>query len=478
MSLCIAWKYEEAGNSKVYFAADSCVTFQGEEGALELPYGGVKVLALPVRIIPPGTKIPGQFGNPFERIYGMAFVDGYVPAFLLKEALSEALLHLQIAGAPENVTFLQICDFVLKFHRHFHEELRRHLKSQYEVSFFFGGVCPATGRVRVAKFYVDFDSETPVYTEILQGGGVQYDTLGQPAAERRFRQLFELNLSAPPCRVHFAVWRRLREILRDAQFRFVKGAVQHGEFAANGNFLFSGSMDLDFIEGRLQSRLFIRGTEIDVVHQAHGFGDFHLNYTYALPFDEDVHAFDPSHFWNDDGSGIVIDEPVTVVPHENDWADAYVSERDFLIRMTGGRALGFEHIGSTAVPEMASRPVIDILVGVEQVGDPRKPPFDLRLRNYELAGDCGIPGRALYRKRDDGMFDLHVVQYGGEFWNRSIQLRDYLRAHPNEAGNYGLEKVRILNRGSWTAKRYLTERAGYLGQLIALARARDMNNPS
>src|SRR5437879_4310391 len=101
------------------------------------------------------------------------------------------------------------------------------MKSQYEVSFFFGGVCPATRQLRVAKFYVDFDSETPVYKEILEGGGVQYDTLGHPAAERRFRQLFELNLSAPPCRVHFAVRRRLREILRDPRFRFVDGAVQH-----------------------------------------------------------------------------------------------------------------------------------------------------------------------------------------------------------------------------------------------------------
>jgi len=478
MSLCIAWKYEEAGRSKVYFAADSCVTLQSEEGAQEMPYGGVKVLALPVRIIPPGTNIPGQFGNPFERTFGMAFVDGYVPAFLLKEALSEALPHLQIVGEPANVTFFQICDLVLKFHRHFHEELRRHLKSQYEVSFFFGGVCPATGRVRVAKFYVDFYSEMPAYVEILQGGGVQYDTLGHPAAERRFRQLFELNLSAPPCRVHFAVWRRLREILRDPRFRFVKGAVQHGELAADGNFLFSGSMDLDFIEGRLESRLFIRGTEIDVVHQALGFGDFHLNYTYALPFDEDVHAFDPSHFWNEDGSGTVIDEPVTVVPHENDWANTYASERDFLTPMTRGHVLAFEHIGSTAVPEMASRPVIDVLMGIEHIGDPRKPPFNLSLRHYEFVGDCGIPGRLLYRKRDDGMFDLHVVQHGGDFWNRSIQLRDYLVAHPEVARNYGLEKLRILNRGSWTAKRYLQERTGCLDQLIALATTKDLNGPS
>jgi len=437
-----------------------------------MPYGGIKVLAIPVRIIPPETRIPGQLGSPFARTYGMAFVDGFVPAFLLKEALSEALQHLQVVGAPENVTFPQICDFVLKFHRHFHEELRSHLRSGYEVSFFFGGFCPKTGRVRVAKFFVDFESEEPVYAEILLGGGVRFDTLGLPSAEAKFRQLFELNLSAPPCRVHFAVWRRLREILRDPKFPFVKGAVQHGEFGDDGNFSFCGTMDLEIVDGRLQSRMFIRGTEIDEVHQAQGLGEFHVNYGYANPFNEDVREFDPSHFVLADGSGVVIDEPVTVVPHEEAWAAAYESERDFLILMMGGNALAIEHIGSTAVAEMASRPIIDILIGVETLGNPRTPPFNLSLRGYQFCGDCGIPGRLLYRKRKDGMFDLHIVQHEGEFWGKGIQLRGYLRTHPEEANRYGLQKVRILNAGSWTAQRYLRARSEYLDQLMAKAMAR------
>jgi len=46
MSLWIAWKYEEAGVSKVYFAADSCVTLQSEEGSLDMAYGGERPLAL------------------------------------------------------------------------------------------------------------------------------------------------------------------------------------------------------------------------------------------------------------------------------------------------------------------------------------------------------------------------------------------------------------------------------------------------
>src|SRR5438045_6343662 len=138
MSLCIAWKYEDAHMSRIGFAADSCVTVQSTEGSLEMPHGGVKVLALPVRIIPPDTKIPGPHEVPFERVFGMAFVDGYLPAFLLKEALGEVLQHLQVIGIPSHVTFEQICDFVLKFHKHLHKKLEDHLKSGFEVSCFFG----------------------------------------------------------------------------------------------------------------------------------------------------------------------------------------------------------------------------------------------------------------------------------------------------------------------------------------------------
>jgi hypothetical protein len=50
----------------------------------------------------------------------------------------------------------------------------------------------------------------------------------------------------------------------------------------------------------------------------------------------------------------------------------------------------------------------------------------LQLVACVFCGDCGIPGRMIYRKRKDRMFDLHVVQYGGEFLGKGVQLRDYV----------------------------------------------------
>lgn len=467
MSLCVAWKFVHGGVVNIGFAADSCVTMQSKEGSLEMPHGGVKVLALPVRIIPP----TGMDELPFERVYGMAFVDGFLPAFLLKESLGEALEHLQVAGIPSQVSFTRICDFVLKFHKHTHHQLREHLKSGFEVSFFFGGLCPATGRIRIAKFFVDFDTEEPTYQEILQGGGVSYDTLGLEAAQDRFRKLFDLNLAAPPCRVEYAVWRRLREVLHDPRIPFVKGVVQHGKFDDAGNFAFAGTMDLEFVDGQLRPRTFVRGVDIEAVHQAQAVGDLSVAYPYAFPFNEDVQAFAPQHFWNEDGSGVVIDEPITVVPSEETWARDYDSEQALLAVMLNGKAMGFEHIGSTAVTGVAARPVIDILIGIQAVDNPQQPPFDLRIRGFEYFGDCGIPRRLVYRKRQGEMFDLHIVEHGGDFWTGGIRFRQYLLDHPDEARRFGLEKVRILNVGAWTANRYLAERGNYFGALMNKASA-------
>ena len=70
-----------------------------------------------------------------------------------------------------------------------------------------------------------------------------------------------------------------------------------------------------------------------------------------------------------------------------------------------------------------------------------------------------------------GMFDLHVVEHGGEFWAKSMGLRRYLLDHPDQAKGFGLEKVRILNVGAWTARRYLAARANYFREMMIRANA-------
>src|ERR1039458_7067695 len=147
MTLCVAWRAENQGGGGVYLAADSCVVVD----PLVMPYGGIKVLEVPVEI----WSASPENGEPellLRRRYGMAFTGTYLAAFLLKELISEVLSHTQFAGAAEAVSFEHVCGLVCDFHGHFYNQLRDHLPRHQGLDFFLGGFCPRAQRIRMAKF--------------------------------------------------------------------------------------------------------------------------------------------------------------------------------------------------------------------------------------------------------------------------------------------------------------------------------------
>ncbi len=467
MSLCVAWKYEEAGRSSVYLAADSCAVLCGQV----MPYGGIKVLEVPVRIISATNAATGVADQLFIGNYGIAFAGSYFTAFLLKELVAEVMSHLQFLGPANAISFDKMCDLVHRLHAHFHEKIRDRLQRDYELDFFLGGFCPASGRVRVAKFSVDTGSNQPVFAEILQAGGFSFDTVGLESAQARFRKLVELSLTAP-CRTHFAAFRRLWDIIRDPEIKFVAGAVQYGEFAEN-SFRLVGAFDVQCVDGQLKNRIFIRGTDMEEIEGQAGMQDFHIQYAFGNPFDDDIQSFDATRtFYEEDGTRHVVDEQITVLPSDSRWPTDFTAECATLHGVLG-EAVPIEHIGSTAVQGLASVPVTDILVGVEKLGEPRIPPLNLALLKFEYLSDRLFPGQRFYRKRGQPSVNLLVVEHGSEIWNQHIAIRNFLRGNEAARAAYSAEKIRILNTGSWTLVRYLQAKSGFMETLTAKAMGRE-----
>lgn len=147
------------------------------------------------------------------------------------------------------------------------------------------------------------------------------------------------------------------------------------------------------------------------------------------------------------------DEPVEITDYNPQYEGRYRAERDRLRIATGIATLKFEHIGSTAVPGLAGRPIVDLMLGA--------PPAtwaaleELRARlvalGYEDLGDGGVPGRVNFRRRTKlRAFDLVLVEEGGAHWRENVAVRDYLRVHPAEAAKYG-EAKRTAVAGGATA---------------------------
>jgi ribonuclease-3 len=161
----------------------------------------------------------------------------------------------------------------------------------------------------------------------------------------------------------------------------------------------------------------------------------------------------------------LIDEPVAVQGHDAHWAELYAAEAARLESALGETALAIEHVGSTAVPGLDAKPIVDLLVGVAAL-DPA-----LRLPDYEACGSAGVPGRLYFRKRGLASFNAQVVVHGGPIWRAALLLRDYLRAHPDEAQRYASHKRESLARGATTLSRYSEEKAPLINELLQRAEA-------
>ncbi|MHB1953744.1 MAG: GrpB family protein, partial [Sulfobacillus sp.] len=100
---------------------------------------------------------------------------------------------------------------------------------------------------------------------------------------------------------------------------------------------------------------------------------------------------------------------VRLTPYQPDWADQFADESARLRRVFGSGVLALEHFGSTAIPGMMAKPVIDMLAVVDpsQVGAVWI--AELTQLGYEDAGEWGIPGRRLFRKGgEERSHHLHV----------------------------------------------------------------------
>jgi GrpB-like predicted nucleotidyltransferase (UPF0157 family) len=165
-----------------------------------------------------------------------------------------------------------------------------------------------------------------------------------------------------------------------------------------------------------------------------------------------------------------IDESIRVVPYDEKWAALFQIEKDHLLNVFGDDAIDIQHFGSTSVPGMYAKPIIDILVGVESLELDAAVVNRLTELGYEGFGEAGVPGRLYYRKRREHAYNLAVVIWNGEQWVNNLLIRDYLRNHPEIARQYGESKLNAVRQGHTSLLSYSNEKADYVSQLLEQAK--------
>lgn len=140
-------------------------------------------------------------------------------------------------------------------------------------------------------------------------------------------------------------------------------------------------------------------------------------------------------------------EPVVVVEYDPEWPARFERLRDRIWPAVADIALRIEHVGSTSVPGLAAKPVIDMTVVVAGRADVATAIEGLARLGYRHRGTLGIEDRdAFDHPADLPRHNLYVCPEGTIGVVNQIAVRDYLRAHPDVAQAYGVLKKALATR--------------------------------
>ena len=154
---------------------------------------------------------------------------------------------------------------------------------------------------------------------------------------------------------------------------------------------------------------------------------------------------------------------VSVVEYHPEWPRQFQRESEKILGFLGNLALNLHHIGSTSVPGLKAKPIIDMLLEVSDLEALEKCSQDFEKMGYEVMGEFGIPGRRYFRKGGEHRtHHLHAFQSGDPNLTRHLAFRDYLIAHPDIADAYGTLKKEISQSGRHDMGTYSDQKAPFI----------------
>ncbi len=169
--------------------------------------------------------------------------------------------------------------------------------------------------------------------------------------------------------------------------------------------------------------------------------------------------------------------PVEICEYDATWPLKFEKQKNDIVNAIGNKAAAIEHIGSTAVPELGAKPIIDIMVGLQKLSDAEDCIEPLKKIGYEYVPELEteIPERRYFHKGPSNMpkkhYHLHMVRIHSEFWKVQILFRDYLRMHSDSAQDYFRLKKELAAKYRLNREAYTDAKTSFIKSTIAKARS-------
>jgi len=163
---------------------------------------------------------------------------------------------------------------------------------------------------------------------------------------------------------------------------------------------------------------------------------------------------------------------IEVKEYDPCWAEDFQRLKCYLDDALAGLDYRIEHVGSTSVPGLSAKPVIDINILVRSTGELKKVISALEKAGYEHRGDLGIAGREAFGVTADGgivteiVHNLYACVDGVPAVRNHLILRDYLKEHPDKAAEYGALKKKLAEKYPHDIDAYIEGKTDFIVSVL------------
>ena len=161
---------------------------------------------------------------------------------------------------------------------------------------------------------------------------------------------------------------------------------------------------------------------------------------------------------------------VRLVPYRPEWPSLFEQEKRRILAAIGQHVLDVQHVGSTAIPGMLAKPILDIGIAVESFEEATVCIAPMEALRYRYRGELGIPYRHYFVRGEPRTHQVHMLEREGPEWGRMLLFRDFLRAHVEARRAYADLKQRVATVHSADVERYTKEKGPFIEKIIKEAR--------
>ncbi len=160
------------------------------------------------------------------------------------------------------------------------------------------------------------------------------------------------------------------------------------------------------------------------------------------------------------------DEMIQLVEYQKSWDYRFQFESAMLLLALGEMISGIEHIGSTAIPRIIAKPIVDILIGIKDFKEVFTQINVLEVLGYTYTAEAGDEKRLFFRKGSPRLFHLHFVEFESKEWRNHILFRDILLQDKGKRFRYQKLKMELAAQFPTDCIKYTDGKTSFINKIL------------